>query len=170
MKYKQWEEILSAVNNEGGNLNENNVIEKIKERLKVKDKDEYEKWERVDFDINYRFECGGYKRTLLFMAGSQNKKDVLKFLCKAKRIDVDAKDKYGKPPCDYTGKFLKKVEEKNKLPQDKDDNKGTTRLLGKTEKKQPTSAAMKGFFVGGSVAVLGAAIAVTFFSNWNNCG
>ncbi len=247
MKYDQWEEILSAVNNEGGgNLNENNVIEKIKERLKVKDEDEYDKWEKADFDVNHRFEwLEGRKPTLLYLAVCHEAASVVNALLGVKEINVNAVvgrlewtplhaaansicnesvdallkskknvnavDKDGRTPLhwaaavstesivkalvengadlllrdnkgqtprdlardDYMKEFLKEAEEKqlrkqnegtNNLPQNKDDNKDTTRLLGKTEKKQPTSAAMKGFFVGGSVAVLGAAIAVTLFA------
>ncbi|WP_341812142.1 ankyrin repeat domain-containing protein [Wolbachia endosymbiont (group A) of Conops quadrifasciatus] len=226
-KYDQWEEILSAVNNEGRNLNENNVIEKIKERLKVKDKDEYDKWEKADFDVNHRFEwLEGRKPTLLHLAVCHEAASVLNALLgvkeinvnavtgrlewtplheaaysihnetvdallKSKKTNVNAVDKDGWTPLhwaaavskksivkalvengadsllinnkgqtprdlarDYMKEFLKEAEEKqlrkqnegtNNLPQNKDDNKDTTHLLGKTEKKQPTSATMKGF-------------------------
>lgn len=91
MKYDQWEEILSAVNNEGGNLNENNVIEKIKERLKVKDEDEYDKWEKADFDVNHRFEwLEGRKPTLLYLAVCHEAASVVNALLGVKEINVNA--------------------------------------------------------------------------------
>lgn len=49
MEYNQWKEILSAVNADK-NLSKDNVIEKVKERLKVEDKDKYEKWEKAGFN------------------------------------------------------------------------------------------------------------------------
>ncbi|MDR0773684.1 MAG: hypothetical protein LBE46_05230 [Wolbachia pipientis] len=56
MNYKQWKRMLSAVDKEEG-LSKDNVIEKIKEKLKAENgEDEYKKWEEAGFDVNYLFE------------------------------------------------------------------------------------------------------------------
>ncbi|WP_265021543.1 hypothetical protein [Wolbachia endosymbiont (group A) of Icerya purchasi] len=61
MEYKKWSDVFSTINAD----DESNVIEKIKEELKEKDKGEYKKWERANFNVNYQFECKGCKFTLL---------------------------------------------------------------------------------------------------------
>ncbi|APR98867.2 ankyrin repeat domain-containing protein [Wolbachia endosymbiont of Folsomia candida] len=54
MNYEQWEKILSEINNDE-DLNKDNIIEKLKEKLKVEDEDEYKEWEEAGSDVNYRF-------------------------------------------------------------------------------------------------------------------
>lgn len=65
MKYIQWKEILEAIDSE----NKDNVIEKIQEKLKIEDAEEYYKWEKANFDTNHLFaiehishtiECGQF--------------------------------------------------------------------------------------------------------------
>ncbi|GFS36342.1 ankyrin repeat-containing protein [Nephila pilipes] len=53
MEYKQWKEILGAVNEEEG-LSKDNVIEKVREKL-PQDSDEYKEWSKANFDVNYQF-------------------------------------------------------------------------------------------------------------------
>lgn len=56
MNYEQWKRMLSAVDKEEG-LSKDNVIERIKEKLKAENgEDEYKKWEEAGFDVNYLFE------------------------------------------------------------------------------------------------------------------
>ncbi len=123
-------------------------------------------------DVNAKDQDGW---TPLHLAAYKCHIDIVKVLLK-KGADLLLKNNSGKTPRDLarTGdikklleeeeKQLKKLnEEKNDLPQDKDDNKDTTPLLEETEKKQPTSAIKKGVFAGGAVAVLGTAVAVALF-------
>ncbi|WP_265026857.1 ankyrin repeat domain-containing protein [Wolbachia endosymbiont (group A) of Bombylius major] len=66
MNYKQWKEILGAVNKET-DLSKDNVIDKIKEELK-KYPEEYKKWEEAGFGVNHLFEDD--QLTLLHLAAS----------------------------------------------------------------------------------------------------
>ncbi|WP_425386623.1 ankyrin repeat domain-containing protein [Wolbachia endosymbiont (group A) of Barypeithes pellucidus] len=52
MLQSKWKEALSAVNADN-DLNESNVIDKIKEKLKAADQSEYERWKKFDFDLAY---------------------------------------------------------------------------------------------------------------------
>ncbi|WP_264328988.1 ankyrin repeat domain-containing protein [Wolbachia endosymbiont (group A) of Andrena hattorfiana] len=54
MNYEQLKRMLSAVDKEEG-LSKDNVIDKIKEKLK-KYPEEYKKWEEAGFDVDYLFE------------------------------------------------------------------------------------------------------------------
>ncbi|MBD0391455.1 ankyrin repeat domain-containing protein [Wolbachia endosymbiont of Pentalonia nigronervosa] len=90
MDYEQWREILIAVNddvegcedlNNGEGLNEVNVIEKIKEKLRTEYLNVYEKWQKNGFHVNYPFrvvynsdspEKKIYKQTLLRLAAHNN--------------------------------------------------------------------------------------------------
>ncbi|GFY65183.1 hypothetical protein TNIN_36851 [Trichonephila inaurata madagascariensis] len=67
MGYKQWLEIFSTISADN-NLNESNVIEKIREELKKGSPEEYQKWERAGFDLNCRFEIEGSRLALLHLA------------------------------------------------------------------------------------------------------
>ncbi|VVC34944.1 Hypothetical protein CINCED_3A017075 [Cinara cedri] len=60
-----WKEILEAIDSE----NKDNVIEKIQEKLKIEDAEEYYEWEKANFDTNHLFaiehishtiECGQF--------------------------------------------------------------------------------------------------------------
>ncbi|MFP3036388.1 MAG: ankyrin repeat domain-containing protein [Wolbachia sp.] len=87
MEYDQWLEILSKVN-----INESNIIDKIKEELKEKDLDTYQKWGNNGFDINYMFnnEC-----TLLHIAALNGCLDIVKYLIEQRHVDVNQADKEG---------------------------------------------------------------------------
>jgi ankyrin repeat protein len=87
MKYEQWKKILSAVNGEV-DLNEDNVIEKIKEKLEAKDKDEYQKWGEAGFDVNHPLKDDGF--TLLHLAAMYNSEKVIDVLLKVEGINVNA--------------------------------------------------------------------------------
>ncbi|VVC31092.1 Ankyrin repeat-containing domain,Ankyrin repeat [Cinara cedri] len=85
MDYEQWREILIAVNDDGESLDEANVIEKIKEKLRVEYPNVYEKWQKNGFHINYPFrvvynsdspEKKIYKQTLLRLAINNNLKNL----------------------------------------------------------------------------------------------
>ncbi|WP_353283578.1 ankyrin repeat domain-containing protein [Wolbachia endosymbiont (group A) of Pogonocherus hispidulus] len=52
MLQSKWKEALSAVDADN-DLNESNVIDKIKEKLKAADQSEYERWKKFDFDLAY---------------------------------------------------------------------------------------------------------------------
>lgn len=58
----QWKEILSVIDCDLS-LSNDNVIEKIKEKLKVEHQDVYEEWENNQFDVNYLF-CAVYDNDL----------------------------------------------------------------------------------------------------------
>ncbi|WP_338406712.1 ankyrin repeat domain-containing protein [Wolbachia endosymbiont (group A) of Longitarsus flavicornis] len=93
MEFNQWSEILSAINADNS-LNESNVIEKIKEKLKEEDKDEYEKWEKADFDVSHQFKDGS---TLLYWATKMGNKEVAELLIE-KGANLDLQDNDGKTP------------------------------------------------------------------------
>ncbi|MDR2832025.1 MAG: ankyrin repeat domain-containing protein [Rickettsiales bacterium] len=80
MEYKQWKEILSAVSKET-DLSRDNVIEKIKEKLKAENgEDEYKKWEEAGFDVNHLFEGKDDKLTLLHLAASRGYAKIVNLL------------------------------------------------------------------------------------------
>ncbi|MDR2831877.1 MAG: ankyrin repeat domain-containing protein [Rickettsiales bacterium] len=54
MEYKQWIKILRAVNADG-DLDQDNIIEKIRKELKAADLVVYEKWREASFSINHFF-------------------------------------------------------------------------------------------------------------------
>ena len=97
MKYKQWKEILSAINNEAG-LSKDNVIEKVKEKLKVIDSSAYEEWEKTDFDVNYLFQVENIQCALLHLVAYGNLGNVAGALLKVDGINVNAKGKDGRTP------------------------------------------------------------------------
>ncbi|QOD38382.1 ankyrin repeat domain-containing protein [Candidatus Wolbachia massiliensis] len=90
MKYEQWEEILWAINDET-DLSKDNVIEKIKQKLELGNKDEYEKWREADLDVNHRFEEEDMGRfTLLHLATRHEAASVVNALLGVEEIDVNA--------------------------------------------------------------------------------
>ncbi|WP_353283668.1 hypothetical protein [Wolbachia endosymbiont (group A) of Pogonocherus hispidulus] len=54
MDLKQWERILSTINDDS-DLSGNDVVEKIKKKLQEIDLRVYQEWEKKKFDINHRF-------------------------------------------------------------------------------------------------------------------
>ncbi|WP_341820965.1 ankyrin repeat domain-containing protein [Wolbachia endosymbiont (group A) of Myopa testacea] len=54
MEYGQWIKILRAVNADG-DLNQDNIIEKIRKELKAADLVVYEKWRKANFSVNHFF-------------------------------------------------------------------------------------------------------------------
>jgi len=100
MKYKQWKEILSAINNEAG-LSKDNVIEKVKEKLKVIDSSAYEEWEKTDFDVNYLFQVENIQCALLHLVAYGNLGNVAGALLKVEGINVNAKGKDGWTPLHF---------------------------------------------------------------------
>ncbi|WP_175937345.1 ankyrin repeat domain-containing protein [Wolbachia endosymbiont of Madathamugadia hiepei] len=97
MKYEQWKKILSAVNGEV-DLNEDNVIEKIKKKLKAEDKDWYTKWEEAGFDVNYLFQVEDETLTLLHLAACGNLGSITNALLGMKGVNVNAVNEYGEAP------------------------------------------------------------------------
>lgn len=64
MEYEQWQKILGEINLEN-DLNFNNVVEKIQEKLAVEDKDECEKWKNTSYNLNYLFSvCHSSRNTV----------------------------------------------------------------------------------------------------------
>ncbi|OAB79457.1 hypothetical protein WSTR_05235 [Wolbachia endosymbiont of Laodelphax striatellus] len=93
MENEQLLKILRTVN-ANSDLNENNIIEKIKEKLEKKDLDTYEEWEDSLFNINYTFDD---QSTLLHIAARNDLVNIAELLIK-KGINVDAKDQDGHTP------------------------------------------------------------------------
>ncbi|UXX40120.1 MULTISPECIES: ankyrin repeat domain-containing protein [unclassified Wolbachia] len=93
--------ILSIVNREN-DLNGNNIVEKIKERIEKRDPSTYEEWKNESFDINYKFSVYDYydKKglTLLNVACLYNQENVVKALLEVKGINVNFQDGSGKTP------------------------------------------------------------------------
>ncbi|MDR3131578.1 MAG: ankyrin repeat domain-containing protein [Rickettsiales bacterium] len=89
MNYDQWEKILNAVNDDK-DLNKDNVIEKVKEKLEAKDKDEYQKWGEAGFDVNYLFQVEDETLTLLHLAACGNLGSVTSALLGIKGVNVNA--------------------------------------------------------------------------------
>lgn len=93
MENEQLLKILRTVN-ANSDLNENNIIEKIKEKLEKKDLGTYEEWEDSLFNINYTFDD---QSTLLHIAARNDLVNIAELLIK-KGINVDAKDQDGHTP------------------------------------------------------------------------
>lgn len=97
MEYEQWKEILSAIDNEA-DLSKDNVIEKVKEKLKAIDSSAYEEWEKTDFDVNYLFQVENIQRALLHLVAYGNLGNVAGALLKVEGINVNAKEEDGWTP------------------------------------------------------------------------
>lgn len=100
MKYEQWKEILSAIDNEA-DLSKDNVIEKVKEKLKVIDSSAYEEWEKTDFDVNYLFQVENIQCALLHFVAYDNLGNVAGALLKVEGINVNTKGKDGGTPLHF---------------------------------------------------------------------
>lgn len=111
MDLKQWERILSTINDDS-DLSGNDVVEKIKKKLQEIDLRVYQEWEKKKFDINHRFSqpdkynMNGF--TLLHVAASwcTDEKVVQALLDKGANVNVQ--DGYGKTPL-YHAKVLSKT-------------------------------------------------------------
>ncbi|MDX5526503.1 MAG: ankyrin repeat domain-containing protein [Wolbachia endosymbiont of Andrena nigroaenea] len=88
MEYKQWLEMLSAINADD-DLNKDNVIEKIKEKLEKEDPGTYQEWQDSRFDINYTFN----DQMLLHIVATKGLAKVTKLLIK-KGADVNKANQY----------------------------------------------------------------------------
>uniref|UniRef100_A0A3B0JG30 Phosphocholine transferase AnkX n=1 Tax=Wolbachia endosymbiont of Aleurodicus floccissimus TaxID=2152762 RepID=A0A3B0JG30_9RICK len=96
MKHKQLLKILRTVN-ANSDLNENNIIEKIKEKLEKKDLGTYEEWEDSLFNINYTFDD---QSTLLHIAARNDLVNIAELLIK-KGGNVNTADQDGWTPLHF---------------------------------------------------------------------
>ncbi|MBA8757360.1 MULTISPECIES: ankyrin repeat domain-containing protein [Wolbachia] len=107
MKYEQWIKILSAVNADG-DLNQSNIIEKIKERLQRIDLSTFQDWKNDRFNINYKFTLytglASFKLTLLYLATKDGCKKVVEALI-SNGADVNTKDMNGLTPLYWAAKI-----------------------------------------------------------------
>src|SRR6266576_2594747 len=94
MKYKQWLDILSAINADN-DLNESNVIEKIKEKLEKEDPGTYKEWQDNQCGVNYTLLDS--QLTLLYIAAANGLAKVTELLIK-KGADVNKANQYGWAP------------------------------------------------------------------------
>lgn len=67
MIHYKWLEILSAINSDN-DLNRDNIIEKIKEKLKAIDPTTYKEWKNFNFNVNYWINNCAERCTLLHIA------------------------------------------------------------------------------------------------------
>ncbi|WP_255563451.1 ankyrin repeat domain-containing protein [Wolbachia endosymbiont of Bemisia tabaci] len=75
MANERLSEILSTISD----LNENNIIERVKEELEKEDPDTYKKWQDNGFNINYTFDD---QSTLLHIAARNDLVNIAKLLIK----------------------------------------------------------------------------------------
>lgn len=88
MEYKQWKKILYEVNSYE-NLNPDNIIEIIKEKLAIEDKAEYEKWKGENFGVCHSFSVSHFfrkKATLLHLASYDELDNVIDNLLKIEGV------------------------------------------------------------------------------------
>ncbi|WP_245970092.1 ankyrin repeat domain-containing protein [Wolbachia endosymbiont of Bemisia tabaci] len=90
MAYERLSEILSTIND----LNENNIIERVKEELEKEDPDTYKKWQDNGFNINYTFDD---QSTLLHIAARNDLVKIAELLIK-KGGNVNTADQDGCTP------------------------------------------------------------------------
>lgn len=100
VKHEQRKEILGAVNKEEG-LSKDNAIARIKEKLEVKDKNEYEKWENAGFSVNHLFQLTFCRKAeeyiLLYFAAKRGHTKIVKILIE-KGANVNVIGKCGLTP------------------------------------------------------------------------
>ncbi|WP_341822370.1 ankyrin repeat domain-containing protein [Wolbachia endosymbiont (group A) of Clivina fossor] len=96
MEYEQWLGILTSINADN-DLNESNVIGKIKEKLEKEDPGTYKEWRNNQFDINYT--CND-QLTLLHIVAANGLAKVTEFLIK-KGVEVDKANQYGCTPLHF---------------------------------------------------------------------
>ncbi|WCR59297.1 MAG: Phosphocholine transferase AnkX [Wolbachia endosymbiont of Ctenocephalides felis wCfeF] len=95
MEYNQWSETLRIINADN-DLNESNIIEKIKEKL-GENSDTYREWHDSQFNISHAFN-GQF--TLLHVAAGNGYRKIVEAL-KKNRVDINALDKDDKTPLHY---------------------------------------------------------------------
>ncbi|QWE33115.1 MULTISPECIES: ankyrin repeat domain-containing protein [unclassified Wolbachia] len=90
MEYERLLKILRTISD----LNENNIIERVKEELEKEDPDTYKKWQDNGFNINYTFDD---QSTLLHIAARNDLVKIAELLIK-KGANVDAVNKVKRTP------------------------------------------------------------------------
>ncbi|KLT22437.1 ankyrin repeat domain protein [Wolbachia endosymbiont of Armadillidium vulgare str. wVulC] len=90
MAHERLSEILSTISD----LNENNIIERVKEKLEKEDPGTYEEWQDNGFDINYTFDD---QNTFLHIAARDNLVKMAELLIK-KGANVNTADQEGCTP------------------------------------------------------------------------
>lgn len=75
MEYERLLKILRTISD----LNENNIIERVKEELEKEDPDTYKKWQDNGFNINYTFDD---QSTLLHIAARNDLVKIAELLIK----------------------------------------------------------------------------------------
>ncbi|WP_353283628.1 ankyrin repeat domain-containing protein [Wolbachia endosymbiont (group A) of Pogonocherus hispidulus] len=92
MIHHKWLEILSAINSDN-DLNRDNIIEKIKEKLKAIDPTTYKEWKKFDFNVNYWINNCVERCTLLHIAAGNGYikavKTLLEIGAKVNAVDLD---------------------------------------------------------------------------------
>jgi ankyrin repeat protein len=78
MIYKQWLKILSTIDDEN-NLSRDDIIEKIKKKLEVIDRNTYKEWREVGFNVNYII-SNKEQWTLLHIAAENGHTETVKAL------------------------------------------------------------------------------------------
>ena len=97
MEYEQWLGILTSINADN-DLNESNVIEKIKEKLEKEDPGTYKEWQDNQCGVNYTLLDSQF--TLLHIAAANGLAKVTELLIK-KGAEVDKANQYGCTPLHY---------------------------------------------------------------------
>jgi len=97
MEYEQWLGILTSIDADN-DLNESNVIEKIKEKLEKEDPGTYKEWQDNQCGINYTLLDSQF--TLLHIAAANGLAKVTELLIK-KGAEVDKANQYGCTPLHY---------------------------------------------------------------------
>lgn len=92
MIHYKWLEILSAINSDN-DLNRDNIIEKIKEKLKAIDPTTYKEWKNFNFNVNYWINNCAERCTLLHIAAGNGYikavKTLLEIGAKVNAVDLD---------------------------------------------------------------------------------
>ncbi|WP_434732013.1 ankyrin repeat domain-containing protein [Wolbachia endosymbiont of Zygogramma bicolorata] len=92
LQSEKWKEILSAVDADN-DLNESNVFDKIKEKLKAADLSEYERWKEVDFNLRYSY-LGFEHNTIFYLAAKNGYMKTAKALLD-REVDVNCENIIG---------------------------------------------------------------------------
>ncbi|WP_353280522.1 ankyrin repeat domain-containing protein [Wolbachia endosymbiont (group B) of Cyclophora punctaria] len=93
MEYERLLKILRTISD----LNENNIIERVKEELEKEDSDTYKKWQDNEFNINYTFDD---QSTLLHIAARNDLVKIAELLIK-KGGNVNTADQDGWNPLHF---------------------------------------------------------------------
>jgi len=133
---KQWNEILNAARPDN-NSNGDDILEKIKAKLKEQDEGTFQEWKQKGFDVNHLFNIQSnqtdIKRTLLHIAAFNGHLGIVKYLVDEKKVDVNKVDKDGKTALHraaFNGHLgiVKYLVDEKKVDVNKADNYGTTAL------------------------------------------